>query len=48
VIGEPADTLDYFDNALPVIRVAGGGAAPGQPTLTARATRSIRWNSRSG
>jgi 4-hydroxythreonine-4-phosphate dehydrogenase len=33
VIGEPADTLDYFDNALPVIRVAGGGAAPGQPTL---------------
>ena len=33
VIGEPADTLDYFDCALPVIRVSGGGAAPGEPTL---------------
>jgi 4-hydroxythreonine-4-phosphate dehydrogenase len=33
VIGEPRNTLDYFDRALPIIRVAGGGAAPGQPTL---------------
>jgi 4-hydroxythreonine-4-phosphate dehydrogenase len=33
VIGEPADALDHFDSALPVIRVAGGGAAPGEPTL---------------
>jgi 4-hydroxythreonine-4-phosphate dehydrogenase len=33
VIGEPADALDYFDTALPVIRVAGGGARPGEPTL---------------
>lgn len=33
VIGEPGDTFDYFDRALPVIRVAGGSAAPGAPTL---------------
>ncbi len=33
VIGEPSDALDYFDRALPVIRVAGGSGAPGQPTL---------------
>ena len=33
VIGEPADAFDYFDSALPVIRVAGGGATPGAPTL---------------
>jgi 4-hydroxythreonine-4-phosphate dehydrogenase len=33
VIGEPDDALDFFDSALPVIRVAGDGAVPGQPTL---------------
>jgi 4-hydroxythreonine-4-phosphate dehydrogenase len=33
VIGEPADALDYFDRALPVIRVAGGTCRPGAPTL---------------
>ena len=33
VIGEPGDAFDYFDRALPVIRVAGDGAVPGQPTL---------------
>jgi 4-hydroxythreonine-4-phosphate dehydrogenase len=33
LIGEPSDTLDYFDNSLPVIRVAGGSARPGEPTL---------------
>jgi len=33
LIGEPADAFDYFDRALPVIRVAGDGAVPGQPTL---------------
>jgi 4-hydroxythreonine-4-phosphate dehydrogenase len=33
VIGEPADTFDHFDSALPIIRVAGGGAEPGRPTL---------------
>jgi 4-hydroxythreonine-4-phosphate dehydrogenase len=33
VIGEPSDAPDYFDRALPVIRVAGGSAAPGEPTL---------------
>ena len=33
VIGEPSDAFDYFDSALPVIRVAGDSAVPGQPTL---------------
>jgi 4-hydroxythreonine-4-phosphate dehydrogenase len=33
VIGEPSDAFDYFDRALPVIRVAGDGAVPGRPTL---------------
>lgn len=33
VIGEPDDAFDYFDTALPVIRVAGDGAVPGRPTL---------------
>ena len=33
IIGEPADAFDYFDSALPVIRVAGSGAVPGEPTL---------------
>jgi 4-hydroxythreonine-4-phosphate dehydrogenase len=33
VIGEPDDAFDYFDRALPVIRVTGDGARPGEPTL---------------
>jgi 4-hydroxythreonine-4-phosphate dehydrogenase len=33
LIGEPADALDHFRHALPVIRVAGDGAVPGRPTL---------------
>ena len=33
VIGEPDDAFDYFERALPVIRVAGGSATPGEPTL---------------
>jgi 4-hydroxythreonine-4-phosphate dehydrogenase len=33
VIGEPGDSFDYFDSALPVIRVAGSGVVPGEPTL---------------
>jgi 4-hydroxythreonine-4-phosphate dehydrogenase len=33
VIGEPDDALDYFERALPVIRVTGGSGAPGSPTL---------------
>ena len=33
VIGEPGDARDYFDNALPIIRVSGGSGIPGEPTL---------------